>query len=134
MRGVLLFLVAACAAVPRADDPMHSPLEVTLKVGQTVSCGRDATLHFQAVLQDSRCPEGANCVWAGNARVALTVRRASKDPVTIELNTNLEPKAAEISDLAVELIDLRPTRRVGEELDKSAYVVTLRVTDGSPRP
>jgi hypothetical protein len=127
VRGILLFLVVVCTAAPRASDPMRPPLEITLRMGQAVRCGRGIVIRFQDVLQDSRCPEGATCISAGNARVALSVRRTWKRPLRIELNTNLEPRIARISNYTVELVRLSPTRRVQENLDKRAYVVTLRV-------
>jgi hypothetical protein len=134
VRGILLFLVVACTALPRASDPMGAPLEITLRMGQMVDCGLGMAIQFQDVLQDSRCPEGASCIWAGNARVALTVKRTSRRPVSIELNTNADPKSAEIGNYSIELVHLRPTRRVNEKLDKRTYTVTLRVKGENSRP
>lgn len=88
------------------------------------------SIRFEDVLEDSRCPVGATCVWAGNARVALTVERTGEDPARIELNTLREPRSATVSGCTVDLADLTPTRKVGEELDRRAYAVTLKVKCG----
>ena len=132
VHGILLLLIAVCAAAPRASDPRTPPYEVTLRMGQTVRCGHGIAIRFQDVLQDSRCPEGATCISAGNARVALTVRRTWRRPARIELNTNAEPRIAKISNYTVELVRLAPARKVNEKVDKKAYVITLRVKGGSP--
>lgn len=133
VRGTLLvLLVAVCTAGQRASAPARPPSEITVKLGQTAGCGPGMSICFEDVLEDSRCPVGATCVWAGNAKVALMVERTGESPVRIELNTTLEPRSGKISNTTVELADLSPTRRVGEELDKRLYVVTLRLKSDQP--
>jgi hypothetical protein len=55
-------------------------------------CAGDAATHtyicFESVLNDSRCPEGAECFWAGNAQVKFRFVKADDDPVFFNLNTN----------------------------------------------
>jgi hypothetical protein len=44
---------------------------------------------FESVLSDSRCPEGAECIWAGNAQAKFRFVKANENPVFFNLNTNL---------------------------------------------
>jgi hypothetical protein len=45
-----------------------------LKAGETISMsGESLTFRFDSVLFDSRCPEGAECLWAGNAAVVISL-------------------------------------------------------------
>jgi hypothetical protein len=44
---------------------------------------------FESVLNDSRCPEGAMCFWAGNAQVKFRFVKENNNPVFFNLNTNL---------------------------------------------
>jgi hypothetical protein len=46
------------------------------------------SLTFESVLEDSRCPTQVNCVWAGQAIIALTAQQEGSAPGEIELNTN----------------------------------------------
>jgi len=55
-------------------------------------CAGDAATHtyvcFESVLGDSRCPEGAQCIWAGNAQVKFRFVKNNDNPVFFSLNTN----------------------------------------------
>ena len=123
----LLFLIMLCAGALQAGSPKSLPVEVTVKLGQSVDCGGGIAIRFEDVLEDSRCPEGATCVWAGNAKVSVTVTRTGKEPARVELNTNLEPRTARALNCTLEVIRLDPVRRVHEEVDKNAYIVRLKV-------
>ena len=103
------------------------PADVAVRVGESAVCGEKLTVRFEAVLQDSRCPQGASCVWSGNARVALTFALAGRKPERVELNTHLEPKSADVLGFTVELVSLSPVPKVGEKTDAKGYAATLRV-------
>jgi hypothetical protein len=126
----LLFLIMASAGTLQAGSPNSPPVEVTVKLGQSVDCGSGITIRFEDVLEDSRCPEDVNCVWAGNAKVSLTVTRTGKEPARVTLNTNLEPRTARVLNCTMEVIRLDPVRKVHEKVDKNVYIVRLKVIRG----
>lgn len=89
-------LVAAACGTPRpaapsdtgADAPPAADTTVALGSPFTLTRGQSAevggqTVRFDAVLEDSRCPQGTTCVWAGRARVTLSV--ADAGVVALEL-------------------------------------------------
>jgi hypothetical protein len=43
---------------------------------------------FESVSGDSRCPEGGECIWAGNAKVKFSFVRNGDNPLFFDLNTN----------------------------------------------
>jgi hypothetical protein len=60
----------------------------TMKAGETIAIqGEQLSFRFDSVLNDSRCPEGGVCVWAGDAAVLLTF-----PDVRDTMNTYLDPK------------------------------------------
>jgi hypothetical protein len=61
------------------------------------------TITFKALGEDSRCPEGADCIWAGNARVILTVAG-----IDTSLNSYLEPKATSLLGYKIQLLAVWP--------------------------
>ncbi len=124
----LAVLVGWAAVLVLANAPAKPPVEMTVKLGETADCGRGLAITFEDVPEDSRCPVGATCVWAGNARVVLGVRQSGGEALRVELNTNRGSRSAAVLGFTVELVDLSPTRKMGEELDRRAYVVTLGVT------
>jgi hypothetical protein len=87
------------------------------------------TVRFQAVLEDSRCPVNADCVWAGNAKVALDVVGAQGRSETITLNTELEPRTARVGSFELRLISLAPRPELGVPIPMREYTVTLRIVE-----
>lgn len=71
-------LLAGCAASPSAppakDHPMNTKL--TLLPQRSVSVGPLTTLHYDGV-NDSRCPPGVQCVWAGELAYMFTLTGAA---------------------------------------------------------
>lgn len=126
--SILLMLVAGC---PDATGPSGGaqeaalPGSLTLKVGEEkyVSEG-DFSIRFDGVVEDSRCPVGYECLWAGNAAVALSLR-IKDEWETRELNTLSEPVEMEFAGVRIRIHQLDPYPVADQEIDPDAYVVTL---------
>ena len=68
---VLPLAAAGCASsAPTVQAEAGVPFRLAL--GETAALDGH-TIRFAEVVEDSRCPEGAQCVWAGRARIAVTV-------------------------------------------------------------
>ena len=79
---------------------------LSLKVGESVSVtGAGLSVTFTAVVSDSRCPAGVQCIQAGKAVITVTVARPGAAPVTLTLGTD-GPKTARSGDRSVELVSL----------------------------
>ena len=60
---------------------------VTLAPGQNIFVKEHRlNLTFDKVLNDSRCPTGVQCIWAGNATVAVTAMTTASRPQTLYLS------------------------------------------------
>lgn len=46
------------------------------------------SLCMESVVNDSRCPEGVYCFWAGNATVSFRLHRYNTESISFELNTH----------------------------------------------
>ncbi len=82
---------------------------------------------FIHVLQDSRCPPIAYCIWAGNATVVLEVTREDMPAEFFRLCTISQTcsAATTLDGHEVAMLELEPPSRPPSALD---YLVTLRVT------
>jgi len=68
---VLLLLVSAFSF--SQENPVESPLiAIKIPLGETIQIGNHE-ITFKEVLEDSRCPVGVNCVWAGRAKISIEV-------------------------------------------------------------
>jgi hypothetical protein len=116
------FLVMASSWMPILAQDAE---EIRVRQGQQRSGDRGRIkIRLTSVLEDSRCPVGATCVWAGNARVKLEVTRG-RSRRTIELSTTLEPKVVSALGYSFRLVDLKPLP--GEKV-KMRPVATVSVT------
>ncbi|MBD0325805.1 MAG: hypothetical protein ICV68_05205 [Pyrinomonadaceae bacterium] len=102
--------------------------EFTLKVGEQVSI-REAGLKisFSLVKEDSRCPKGVNCIWAGNGKILLKVSKGKGKAATVELNTGIEPRQHRFQDYDIKLVSLDPYPEQNVNIERSRYVATLLV-------
>ncbi len=101
--------------------------DFTLAFGETVFLkGTGLAVTFRAVLEDSRCPVNAYCVWAGNARLELSVARGDS-AVRVVLNTLLDPTAVTVDAHELRLLSLSPQPYAGRTIPPDRYVATLRV-------
>ena len=67
---LLPVMTASCGEQVRFNANLGE--QFTLPIGQTVDIvGQNLSIKFDAVIGDSRCPVGAECVWAGEATCAF---------------------------------------------------------------
>jgi hypothetical protein len=125
----LFILTSAVAqpAVPIRDAALDQEFEV--RAGQRVTIeGERLRVTFSRVGEDSRCPEGVNCVWAGNAKVVLKLSKAGRRASTMSLNTGVNPKQAAYRGYEVKLVKLDPYPKQGHQIRRRDYVATLVVS------
>ena len=104
--------------------------EIAIPVGETRTLDEQQfAVSFGRVLEDSRCPSGAQCVSAGNAHVALLLQERGESTRTVQLNTNVDPRVVKHEGYRVELVGLDPLPTAGQPAPEN-YVVRLRVTRG----
>jgi hypothetical protein len=127
----LAFLIALAGCEENAGSVIGVNLnqEFSLQIGQEIVVrGEDLTLAFLAVTEDSRCPEGAMCIWAGNGKILVELTKLGAGTVSAGLNTYLEPKKLSYSNYQIYLKELRPYPRVDGRISIDEYAATLVVT------
>ena len=129
--SALAVLLGACqnSRSPAPSQNVGATTEVTLRVGETTFVD-NIEIRFGAVLEDSRCPEDVQCVWAGNAQVELGVGppRGTQGPTQrMLLNTMEGAKSGEAWGLQVTLVELTPAPKSTPPIPPDSYVVRLKV-------
>ncbi|MBL7959422.1 hypothetical protein JNL27_04205 [bacterium] len=98
-----------------------------LPIGETAVFENEGLIiRFESVPTESRCPEGALCIWEGEGIVKLQIAKSGMGTTTIELNTT-QPRMAELFSYTVELLELTPHPVLDQQLDASAYRASLIV-------
>lgn len=104
---LLLFAAAACAPTPPASAPIPEETDdlVRARLGQSIVVGGPRVTPL-AVLEDSRCPINARCVWAGRVRLRVRVDLGSGSRL-LDLT---QGQAAPVADGTLELVEVRPDK------------------------
>lgn len=140
MRWILLTLVlvlgfqaaqveAVPATPPTVTASLNKPFQLKLKQSAVIPAEK-MTVSFDALVQDSRCPAQAMCVWAGDVVVRLKVALGKIPAKPIELTWGLgEQKARSVLEkYTISLQAVAPPQpRFDQHLLPSAYLLTLLV-------
>ena len=133
MRLVILFILMVsfnATAWPQCRSEKKTlNREIKLRAGQTVVV-KEAGLKitFERVVEDSRCPEGVKCVWAGNGKVALKISPTKKAQSSVQLNTTLDPQQQTFLGYDIKLVHLNPYPKMNVKINPRDYVLTLLIT------
>jgi hypothetical protein len=101
--------------------------KLTLGVGRQKTVTKDKLkIQFVSLVEDSRCPTDANCVWAGNAKIKVKVsnRRGSE---IFEINTNTGARGAAFNGYAINLTSLTPAPQSNIRISKNGYTATFEI-------
>lgn len=88
------------------------------------------TIHFDKVSGDSRCPEGADCIWAGSAKVdfTLTTKDTTAKVTLYSLQeSDNKPRIITFDGYYVKLAEVKPEKPASDDIPQEKYVVSLVV-------
>ncbi len=120
----------APASGPVGAGPASSsqPAETELRFDQVVA-HQDIEMRWLE-LQDSRCPTGVVCIWAGQIVVTLEVTRGEDEAVEVELVNKLrgEPDPARAFDYELRLLGVDPHPKEGVTPEREDYVARIEIS------
>ncbi len=140
-RCFLLIAIAASASITAcAVQPAGASADLgkvtSLALGQKVSVnGEPLEIDFAAVINDSRCPTGATCIWQGEAscRLEIKYKNTNETKIITEPGLTQQPTSANFADYELQF-QLQPYPQTGKEIDKGAYRLQLAVVKVPPGP
>jgi len=118
--------LAPAGEVEVASDP--GPGDFVLAVGEQERAGAGPLLvRFDRVVEDSRCPTGVTCVWAGRAvvEIAVSLEDSEAPERSFELEVGGEP--AEVYGWRLAAVRLDPHPRADEPTATADYRLALDV-------
>lgn len=69
------------------DAALREPGVVAARIGQIADLGGGLRVRPLEVVEDSRCPQNARCIWAGRLRVRVAVEGVGEREVTLDEGT-----------------------------------------------
>ncbi|MBI1883762.1 MAG: hypothetical protein HYS08_06110 [Chlamydiae bacterium] len=106
--------------------------EFQLKMGGTVAIpSENLKMMLKSIPSDSRCPEGAECIWAGQVKVLVHVEKDGQDLGDHTLALPMMPKNKSpevIGGCIITLSKVEPYPKMGQKIEPSDYVASFVVT------
>ena len=125
----LFFSMTGWSEPPSKVKRVSLGKEFTIRVGeQVVIQEAGLKISFSAVKEDSRCPTGVNCIWAGNGKIIVKVSKTGRKAADVELNTGIEPKHQSYHEYDIKLVGLNPYPKKDVNIGRGDYVATLIVS------
>ena len=94
--------LGGCATPYNVGIPVADGGTVALLPGESASLP-DGLLRYVRLVSDSRCPPDVQCVWAGDAVIALRWTPTSGAAQDFELHTTLKPKSFDAGGRSITL-------------------------------
>jgi hypothetical protein len=129
MKTIFLSLILMLVFGTIIETQAQRNESVTLRVNKQKKLSRSKlTIKFVSLVEDSRCPKGTNCVWAGNATIKVKVSNARGESKFFELNTNTGAKGDTLGGYQFTLESLTPHPANNIRIDRNGYTATFSVT------
>jgi hypothetical protein len=119
---VLMLATQLASKEPEIGRPFEmKPAEVVTLQGLQIT--------FEGVTEDSRCPTGVQCAWAGDAAATFTLQKSPDAAVQRTLHTNGRfERQTDVDAFVVRLEDVKPYPKEGATIAAGDYRATLVVT------
>lgn len=103
---------------------------VQLFQGETVTFeGSELSIRFMEVIEDSRCPEGAICLWEGRTVVLLEIREGQcREKREISLQASQLPHEERVDEFLLTISAFGPPRKLGQDDALPRYYLVLSCT------
>ena len=112
------------AACPAIVTPAPTDGDIVLRVGEKGKAG-DLGIIVNALVEDSRCPIDAQCVWAGEFKVTATFISASKSE-TKDISLGEAPYFVDGHNISI--ISAIPAPKSSAKISMNEYRITFHVT------
>ena len=132
--GVILMLpvalLAGCSPSGTGERQAALGEEFRLATGETIVIkGEDLKIRFEAVTADSRCPTGAQCIWAGEAQCRMQFTHKGSASIVALTEPGLPGDRTQDTFGEYNLsFQLLPYPEVGKQPAAGSYYLLMTVT------
>ena len=126
----LIYLLLFSAFAKAQDTTKVEIPKIYVKAYQgTATPISHTSLRLVQVLQDSRCPKGVECIWAGNAKVEVEITNDKGDKITkqVTLSGKQLPAIYTEDGLEIYIRGLAPYPTTGSKINPSDYYLRVEV-------
>ncbi len=127
---VAVFLLLGGCVVTPGKVEVDLGQEFSLAIGQSaIISGENLEIKFKEVVEDSRCPEGATCVWAGRVSVIVEITENGAPYQMVLTHPGLTDEDAGETYKEYRLtFKVEPYPELGKEIATNEYRLLLTVS------
>ncbi|XUX00344.1 MAG: hypothetical protein TUN42_10760 [Dehalogenimonas sp.] len=127
----MLILGSALAGCGSGSNTISASLgdKFALKVGQSADISAESLkVTFDKVLNDSRCPDGATCIWAGQVQCLVTLDlNGKKAQITLTQLGSTDPTSQEYDRYKI-AFNVTPYPKLNQTISTSDYRLNMTIT------
>ena len=130
-----LFILTLLLSVPliaQEDKPIEVP-QIALKLGITETIQLDGiSVSFLEVIEDSRCPRNVECMWAGEAKVKISIGTDDGELIekTIVFKNGMSVIAGLFENKELQFLKLSPYPDANISLaDRAPYALLIKAIE-----
>jgi hypothetical protein len=101
--------------------------QFTFAPGQSVTVGGEVKVKFVNVTEDSRCPKGVQCIWAGQVVCLLELTAGGKTSQVSVIESGGGPAEQTASDYQFKF-EVAPYPEAGKQISLKDYRLSMNVT------
>lgn len=126
---ILLLVLLFCCKNELTQSPLVLDKSIELKYKELITnTDYQISIVLDSVLNDSRCPKGAECIWAGNAAVRF-VYTSPKNTVSFVLNTLYSFRTDSLIDgYRIKMTKLTPYPELGVNIKQGDYKAEIEIS------
>ncbi len=126
---VPVLIAMGCSAASASEHKASLGQEFTLPVGQSATVpGENMVVKFDSVSSDSRTPEGAQTIWAGEAKIKLEIiYHGSTSAVTLTAKSSIDGYSRDSFEQYEISFQLQPYPEVGRQPVDSEYRLLMKI-------
>ena len=130
--GLITVLLAACSSTKFDADVLI--IDATDKS----AINNELSFKIEKIISDSRCPEGVQCVRAGEVKLTIGVYESNSETEEVDLvidyrnfeqNKSFFESKIPLKNKNIEVIQILPNRIAGKNIEENEYQLKLIFSD-----
>ena len=123
---ILLLFTAMSCRESIMDQTLSLNKEVSVRLNQLYTSENGQYSMKLTEINDSRCPENANCIWSGEVMLkGEWTEKGSKS--TLELHSVLSAQQISPDGYTIKIVDTKPFPKIGTDTKTEDFIITLLI-------
>ncbi|MBX2816322.1 MAG: hypothetical protein KTR24_10000 [Saprospiraceae bacterium] len=126
--GILLLCISIISSCAKDGEGDFSRSNTILRLGEATTVADDYEFRVDS-LQDSRCPKGVECIWAGQVEVQIMAAKEGEEQLISLCLGPSEPCQSQdtFRDIRITLDSVAPYPQIEQEILAEDYLIFVTI-------